>query len=223
MAEGEPAVSISEAGAAPPPLPSPCQVCRVGVEALSGFWGSFCSRVWLLDGGPCAARVAGHGGLPGGSNAACGYSLHLRISSQLSHCGIDDIAGWRDMTAPAPSTTQMTPPCYQLNFSGIFFFLSHQIPEVFFQKKMQISLQLNCNKPLSSKCWIKRPLFKCFCWPDEMPWGQWLLESPPFTPVSPQETGANQAGLVRHNLETSVGATGALFSSTNQHLHPDVH
>lgn len=28
------------------------------------------------------------------------------------------------MTALAPSTTQMTPPRYQLNFSGIFFFFS---------------------------------------------------------------------------------------------------
>lgn len=204
----------------------------VTITSWASLWllGDFLHLTVALGWGCFAAGAAGHGGLPG---AACRHMLHPKISSWLehshffhplfctSHSGIDDIAGWREDTASPPSATQMTPPCYQLNFAGIFFppplFFSHQLPEVFFPAKTLISSRLNCNKPIPSKCWdancIERQLFKCCCWPDGTPRGQ--RQGPPFAPVSPWERGARQARLVTTFRETwgPHKATGAFFSS----------
>lgn len=147
----------NQPGTAPPLLLCPSQGHCVRAGALSGCGGSVSLRQELV--------VVGSGR----QGAACRHTAHLRISSSLkhfrffhpifcvSHSSIDDIAVWRDMTGPAPGTTQMTAPCYQLNFSGIFclvvcffFFLQPPNTRSLFPAKVLISLQLNCNKAIQA-------------------------------------------------------------------------
>lgn len=129
------------------------------------------------------------------------------------------------MTAPAPSTTQMTPPCYQLNFAGIFFFniffFSHQIAKVFFScksadfstvylKEKQM-YQTNTGKQTRSKGSSSNP-----------PAGQMKrlrdtgLKKCPYVPVSPWGSRAHRQGwciTTADNCGCPIKAQGLYFPS----------
>lgn len=115
------------------------------------------------------------------------------------------------MTAPNASTMQMTPPRYQLNFSGNFFLFflcsttkyqktfSRKNADFFAVKLQQTHIKQILESKVYQKATLQMHLIKCHG-------DSGFKKSSLHSSVTTGE-GAHQAGLGRDNLETSVGAT----------------